>query len=152
MERDQCVADAQGLFSSGNEQYYVTLPASACRSWGSRTRLRRPRLGFVRAYNTEGTNLVVHFGIQDQGALENEDNFNDGNYTGWTVAAHSNIAWSVTNGALRASVVGSNYGYAAITRDGLSLTGQNLTVEFLARWLAGATNAADGGLYYAGRR
>jgi len=142
----------KGFFSSGNEQYYVTLPGLGLQVMGiTDTAYAGRDWDLYVAYNTEGTNLVVHFGIQDQGALENEDNFNDGNYTGWTVAAHSNIAWSVTNGALRASVVGSNYGYAAITRDGLSLTGQNLTVEFLARWLAGATNAADGGLYYRGQ-
>ena len=66
--------------------------------------------------------------------------------TGWTVAAHPNIAWSVTGGALRASVV-STGGYAYITRNGLALNNTNLTFEYYTRFMNGAKH---GGAVYKG--
>ncbi|OGV43413.1 MAG: hypothetical protein A2X46_13410 [Lentisphaerae bacterium GWF2_57_35] len=98
------------------------------------------------AYNTEGQACTLTFGLQDKGVLASEDNFDDGNYAGWTVTAHPNIGWSVTGGALRASVV-STGGYASITRDGLALNTNNITIEYNTRFMNGARH---GGVIYRG--
>ncbi len=104
------------------------------------------------AYNTQGSNLVSHFGLKEQGSFVCEDNFRDGDYAGWTVDSNGNgnIAWSVSNGALQATVV-STGGYQFVTRDGLSVTGRNITIEYNTRFVDGATNAGDGGVIYRGR-
>ena len=100
------------------------------------------------AHNTQGSNLVAHFGLKEKGDLEAEDNFNDGIADGWTVTANTAVTWSVTNGALRAAV--TNGAYAWITKDSLAATGQNMTIEFDSRWMNDATNSGDGGLLYRG--
>ena len=140
----------KGFFSSGNDSNVMTTldgfglqllgiteAAYAGRDWDMWV-----------AYNTQGSNLLAHFGLKDKGDLEVEDNFNDGNTNGWTVTPHANVAWGVENGSLRASV--TNGGYAWITRDGLSVTGANVSIEFDARWMNDATNTGDGGLLYRG--
>ncbi len=100
------------------------------------------------AYNTQGKSLDMTFGVKKKGALEMEDSFDDGNYTGWTVASNPNIAWSVpTSGVLRASCV-STGGYAYVTRSGLNLADQNITIEYDVYFAPGATG---GGVVYRGK-
>ncbi|MFH0954024.1 MAG: beta-galactosidase [Verrucomicrobiota bacterium] len=99
------------------------------------------------AWNAGSSNYIGEYGLKDREGLTSEDNFNDGNYSGWTIAANPNISWTVSNGALRATVV-STGGYAYITRDGLNVTGRNVTIEYTTRFMNGATN---GGIVYAGR-
>jgi photosystem II stability/assembly factor-like uncharacterized protein len=98
-------------------------------------------------YNTRGVTNYVTFGVKAKGSLLDEDNFDDGNYTGWTVTPHANIAWTVTNGALRASVV-STGGYSYITRNGLDVSGENITIEYDVFFDNGAQH---GGMVYRGR-
>jgi hypothetical protein len=98
------------------------------------------------AYNTDMQQAIATFGVKDKGVLTSEDNFNDGDYSGWTVVENSNIAWQVTGGALKASVT-TNGGYAYITRNGVNLGVTNLTLEYNVRFMDGA---AGGGVVYRG--
>ncbi len=100
------------------------------------------------AFNTEGTQTVMTIGIKDTGVLTFEDNFNDGNYTGWTVDANTNITWSVVAGSLRGAVA-STGGYANIHVDSVAIDSTNLTFEYYVRFMNGAD---DGGVYYRGYR
>jgi len=99
------------------------------------------------AYNTRTQQLVMTYGIKDKGLILDQFNFDGGNYTGWNVVANPNITWTVTNGALRATVV-STGGYAYITRNGLALNNTNITIEYDTRFM---NNARDGGIVYRGR-
>jgi hypothetical protein len=100
------------------------------------------------AYNMRTSAATLTFGIKDKGGLQDEDNFNDGDFTGWNVVAYSNVQWTVASSALQARVSASPYGYAYIYRNGLNITGRNVTIEYDALF----TNAAfDGGLIYRGR-
>jgi len=97
-------------------------------------------------YNTLGETDVVVFGIKDVGQIYDEDNFDDGDYAGWTVVPNANISWSVVDGKLRATVVGSG-GYSYIERDGLDVSGKNITIECDLLY----TNGAKwGGIRYRG--
>ena len=89
---------------------------------------------------------MIEFGVKAQGSITNEDNFDDGNYTGWTISPSPNISWSVANGALRATVVGTG-GYSYITRDGVNVSNQHITLEYDVRFTDAATN---GGIVYRG--
>ncbi|HPG00022.1 MAG TPA: beta-galactosidase [Kiritimatiellia bacterium] len=142
----------KGFFSSGNEGLFVTLTGFGLQVLGITEAAFAGRdWDMWVAYNTEGSNFLTHFGIKDYGSLRNEDTFNDGDYNGWTITEDStNIAWKVTNQVLRATVVGTG-GYEYVTRDGLAVTGRNITVEYDVRFMGGATNAADGGVIYQGR-
>ena len=75
------------------------------------------------------------------------DNFNDGNYRGWTVASHPSIAWAVKDGALRASVTGKG-GYAYATADKVDVRLREFTLEYDARFLEGAF---EGGIVFRDR-
>ena len=99
------------------------------------------------AYNTQTQRVKMVYGLKEKGTLSDEDNFNDGDYAGWTVTTNNNIAWGVTNGALRATVT-STGGYAYITRTGLNITNRNLTMEYDVCF---SNSAAHGGLTYRGR-
>ena len=139
-------ATHQGFYSS-KEEVRVRLPGMGLQLIGQPTNAWGGREWEVwMAYNTEGQQAVLTYGLKDKGLLVNEDNFDDGNYTGWTVTAHPNIAWSVSGGALRASVV-STGGYAFITRNGLALNNTNLTFEYYTRFMNGARH---GGAVYRG--
>ncbi len=141
--------DHNGFYSSGNdgiprasiagkglEILGVTDKAFAGRDWD-----------MWAAYNTRTTTVTLTYGIKDKGAIQDEDNFNDGDYVGWNIVPNANIGWSVSNGALRASVL-STGGYAYIYRSGLTTTGQNVSVEYDTLFGGGAY---DGGLIYRGR-
>jgi hypothetical protein len=54
------------------------------------------------AYNTRTQAMTVTYGIKEKGSLQDEDNFNDGDYAGWSLLPFSNVAWSVTSSALQA--------------------------------------------------
>ncbi|MBN1270476.1 MAG: beta-galactosidase [Kiritimatiellae bacterium] len=99
------------------------------------------------AYNTRTQAMVLTFGIKDKGLIDDADDFDDEDYTGWTVTSDPNISWTVTNSALRATVV-STGGYAYITRDGFALSDTNITIEYDVLFENGAAN---GGLVYRGR-
>jgi hypothetical protein len=136
-----------GYYGSDTDGARVRLPGKGLQVLGGPTNVYGGRGWDVwLAYNTEGQDCTLTFGLKDKGTLVNEDNFDDGNYAGWTVSAHSNINWTVTNGALRASVVYSG-GYASIARDSLSLGDTNITIEYYTRFMNGAMH---GGLIYRG--
>ena len=130
---DSNMTDGVEILGQGVQVFGCVDPAWAGRGWS-----------LWAGYNTDGTTNAITFGIKAKGSLESEDNFDDGNYSGWTVTADPNIAWSVANGALRASVVGGG-GYSYITRDNVSVTNGHITIEYDAWFSAGATN---GGLVY----
>jgi hypothetical protein len=139
----------KGFFSSGNDGQFTTLGGFGLQLLGiTQTAFAGRDWDMWVAYNTQGSNLLTHFGVKEKGSLANEDNFNDGNANGWTVTPNTNVTWSVVNGALRSAV--TNGGYSWITKDALAATGQNLTVEFNMRWMNSATNSGDGGLIYRG--
>ncbi|MDD2237587.1 MAG: hypothetical protein PHG65_10315, partial [Kiritimatiellae bacterium] len=98
------------------------------------------------AYNTRTQELVLAYGLKDKGVIDIQDHFDDGNYTGWTVSPNANISWSVTDGALRASVSGAG-GESYITRNGLALNNTNITFEYDVLFENGA---ASGGIIYRG--
>jgi photosystem II stability/assembly factor-like uncharacterized protein len=137
-----------GFYSSGNETNYVTLDGVGMQILGITPYAYGGRdWDLWVAYNTKTQAFDMIYGLKEKGTFANEDNWNDGDYAGWTVTPDSNIAWSVTDGALRATVVGTG-GYAYITRDGLNLTGMNISVE-CEMFFGGA--ARQGGLTYRGR-
>ena len=98
------------------------------------------------AYNTRTQELVLAYGLKDKGQLVEQDNFNDGDYSGWTIQPNVNISWSVTNDALRATVSGTG-GVSSITMDGLELNNTNITIEYDVYF---ADGAASGGIVYRG--
>ncbi len=139
-----------GFFSSGNDPRFVTLGGLGLQILGITDIAYAGRdWDMWVAYNTQGSNLPVHFGFKDKGTLADEDNFNDDNTNGWTVVPSTNITWSIQADALRAEAGGGAGGYSWITKDSLAATGQNLTIEYNARYLD-TTNAGDGGIVYRG--
>ena len=139
--------DHAGFYSSANDGFNVSIPGQGLEifggvdpAWGGRG------WSLWAGYNTRGSNAVIEFGVKAQGSITNEDNFDDGNYTGWTISPSPNISWSVANGALRATVVGTG-GYAYITRDGVNVSNQHITLEYDVRFTDAATN---GGIVYRG--
>ena len=75
-----------------------------------------------------------------------EDNFDDGDYNGWTIVPNANISWSVTDSKLRATTVGSA-GYAYIEMSSLDVSDKNITMEY-DTYFSG--NARWGGFRYRG--
>ena len=141
-----------GFYSSANEGLYCTLPGLGLQVLGIAAQVYGGRdWDLWVAYDTQGTNMTAHFGVKDKGTWRDEDNFNDGNSAGWTTNANgnTNITWTVTGNALRATVGGTG-GWQTVTRDGLSVTGRNITIEYDTRFSAVTTNDGDGGLLYRG--
>ena len=133
---------SNGLYTSisglGLQVLGVTETAFAGRDWDTWV-----------AYNTRSTTVSVAYGIKDKGATQYEDNFSDGNYTGWNVVASPRIAWSVSNNALQAKVISVTTGdYGYIYWNGLAVTGKNITIEYATTFTNGAR---DGGVIYGGR-
>ncbi|MFH0880780.1 MAG: LamG-like jellyroll fold domain-containing protein, partial [Lentisphaerota bacterium] len=137
-----------GFYSSGNEGVKVRIPGKGLQVLGGPLAAYGGRAWDMWiAYNTEGSAVTLTYGLKDIGRMLDEDNFNDGNYTGWNISSHPNIAWSVTGGALRATTV-STGGYATIFRNGLALGVTNITFEYNTRFMNGARH---GGAVYRGR-
>ncbi|OQA29929.1 MAG: Bacillopeptidase F precursor [Verrucomicrobia bacterium ADurb.Bin345] len=140
----------RGFYSAANDGIFTTLDGIGLQLLGITDVAYAGRdWDMWVAYNTQGSNLLAHFGLKKRGQLRQEDNFNDGAADGWTITTNANIEWAATNSAVRATVVGAG-GYAWIARDGLSITGQNITVEYDVRFAGGATNAGDGGVVFRG--
>ena len=138
-----------GFYTSENDNKPVTIPGIGLQIIGAGDRVYAGReWDFWVAWNVGTNRFIGEYGIKDQDNFTSEDNFDDGNYTGWTVTSHPNVSWNVTNGALRATVIGATGGYAYITRDGVNVTGRNVTIEYTTRFMNGATN---GGIVYRGR-
>ncbi len=140
-------ASHAGFFSTANDGSFTKLTGKGLQILGGSTNAFAGRnwdLWF--AYNTESQDCTLVYGIKDKGTLSDEDNFDDGNYNGWAVTANTNIAWTVTNGALRASVV-STGGYSYVNRQTFGLGVTNLTFEYNTRFLNGARH---GGALYRG--
>ena len=138
---------AGGSYSSGNDGPLATLAGCGLQLLGV------PRYVYAgrdwdlwAAYNATQTTAMV-YGFKEKGTLLSEDNFNDAALTGWTITPHANISWRETNNMLSAAVLGTNYGYAYITRTGLNVTGRNVTVEYRAYF----NGAAEGGMTFGGR-
>ncbi len=139
--------DHAGFFSTANDGVFTTLGGKGLQIIGGTTNAFGGRdWDLWLAYNTEGEAMTLVYGIKDKGSLVNEDNFNDGDYAGWTVAANPNISWSVTSNALRAAVV-STGGYAYIYRSGLGVGATNITIEYNTRFMNGAR---EGGAMFRG--
>jgi len=101
------------------------------------------------AFNTRTQLLTMTYGIKDKGVLPiDEYNFQPAGTSGWSVTANTNIIWSTTSGALRATVQVGTGGYAYITRNGVALSNTNVTVE--CDMYIG-NGAKDGGIIYGGR-
>ncbi len=77
------------------------------------------------------------------------DNFNDGNYNGWSVSgATSNITWSATNNALVSKGIGTG-GYSFIIPDSLNIsTMSTLAVSYDVTF--SSTNDGWGGIWFRG--
>ena len=137
-----------GFFSTANDGTFMTLAGKGLQIAGATTNAYAGRAWDIwAAYNTTGQASVLTFGIKDVGRLTDEDNFNDGNYTGWTMIAHTNVKWAATNSVLRASVT-STGGYSYIYRNGLGIGVTNITIEYQTRFMNGAKH---GGVVYRGR-
>ncbi len=137
-----------GFYSSMNDGLRVRIPGRGLQIIGGPLKVYGGRAWDLwLAYNTDGGTLELAYGFKDKGLLQDEFNFNAGNYTGWNVVAHPNITWRATNGVLRASVV-STGGYSSIYRNGLSLGVTNITFEYNTRFMNGARH---GGAIYRGR-
>jgi len=123
-----------GFYSSGNDGsngVYANLAGKGLQILGMTAEAYAGRAWDMwAAYNTRGEDVTVSYGVKDRGDIEDEDNFNDGNYAGWTTHSNANISWSVTSsGTLHAAVVESG-GYAYLTRDGLDISNLNITFEY----------------------
>ena len=137
-----------GFFSSGNDSNnFTTLEGMGLQILGMTSYAYGGRdWDMWLAYNTLTQTVTMLYGLKEKGTLSDEDNWDDGDSVGWTIASSTNISWVVTNGALRASVVGGG-GYAYATRDGLDLSTKNITMECDMYFGGGAQN---GGLVYRG--
>ena len=141
-------ADHAGFYSTANDGAFTTLAGKGLQIAGATETAYAGRAWDVwAAYNTTGQASILTFGIKDVGRLSDEDNFNDGNYTGWNITAHTNISWTVASSALRATV-NSTGGYSYIYRNGLGIGVTNITIEYQTRFMNGAKH---GGLVYRGR-
>ena len=137
-----------GFFATANDGVFSRLAGKGLQIQGTTEKAFAGRAWDMwAAYNTTGQPTRVVFGIKDKGAVNAEDNFDDGDFAGWNVVTNNNIRWSVTNRALRASVV-STGGYSYIYRNALGLGVTNITFECDARFMNGARH---GGLIYRGR-
>jgi hypothetical protein len=97
------------------------------------------------AYNTRTQDLVLAYGIKDVGLIEESDNFDDGNYTGWTVDPDANVSWSVATSRLQAAVSGT--ADSLIELDGVTLNNTNVTIEYDVLFSSGTDS---GGIVYRG--
>ncbi|HEY8240938.1 MAG TPA: hypothetical protein VIH35_05800, partial [Kiritimatiellia bacterium] len=139
-----------GFYSSGNDGDLMSISGKGLQILGATTEAFAGRDWDVWAgYNTRTTTVTVTFGIKDKGALQVEDDFNDGDYNGWTVstntAGYTDVR--VTNGQLQASVITPYSLYTTITPNGLNITGKNITVEYDVLFTNGAN---EGGIMYRG--
>ncbi|HPG00553.1 MAG TPA: beta-galactosidase, partial [Kiritimatiellia bacterium] len=139
-----------GFYSSGNDTApLISIPGKGLQILGVTDKAFAGRDWDMWAvYNTRTTAVTLAYGIKDKGTLQDEDNFNDGDYAGWNLVASPSVQWSVVSSALQARVSSTPYGYAYIYRNGLNATGQNVTVEYDTLFTGGAY---DGGVIYRGR-
>jgi hypothetical protein len=101
------------------------------------------------AYNTRTTTVTITYGIKEKGALQFEDNFDDGNFTGWTytTGTQAYTSFTVANSQLQAQVISPYAQYATIKPSSLNITGKNITVEYDVLFTNGAN---EGGVMYRG--
>lgn len=99
------------------------------------------------AYNTRGSNMLVTVGLKDKGAVQTEDNFDDGNYTGWHTVPASNNLWSVTPTGTLKCVSATEGGYSMLMKDGLDVSDQNITFEYDVKF---DSATQGGGIVYRG--
>ncbi|MFH0879889.1 MAG: beta-galactosidase, partial [Lentisphaerota bacterium] len=140
-----------GFYTSGNDGpngKKVTLPGLGLQILGAPYDVFGGRSWDMWvAYNTCGRPLSVVYGVKDKDNLLMEDNFNDGNFNGWSRSPASNNQWSViSTGSLRA--VGN--GYSMLMKDGLDLSDRNITMEYDVRFDGAGGLPGDGGLIYRG--
>ncbi|MFH0953010.1 MAG: family 16 glycoside hydrolase, partial [Verrucomicrobiota bacterium] len=143
-----------GFYTSANDGtngFYTSIPGKGLQILGITDKAFAGRdWDTWVAYNTTtNNNLSLAYGIKDKGTTQYEDNFNDGNYTGWNIEASPRIAWSVSNNALQAKVTSvTTGGYSYIYWNGLAVTGKNITIEYGTTFTNGAR---DGGVIFRGR-
>jgi hypothetical protein len=140
-----------GFYSSGNEGVKARIPGTGLQIFGITEKAFAGRdWDMWVGYNTVTNNtLSLAYGIKDKGATQYEDNFNDGNSTGWNIEASPRITWSVTNNSLQARVASvTTGGYSYIYWNGLAVTGKNITIEYSTTFTNGGL---DGGVIYGGR-
>jgi hypothetical protein len=137
-----------GFYSSGNDNQPITIAGKGLQVFGVTESAYAGRdWDMWVGYNTRTTTLVVTYGVKDRGSLTDEDNFNDGNYTGWTVSSGSSVSFGVTNGALMSQTVFPSTQKMFITRSGLDVTGRNVSIEYDILFTNGAQ---EGGVVYRG--
>jgi len=138
-----------GFYSSGNDgSTYMSIAGKGLQILGATADAYAGRDWDVwAAYNTRTTAVTVTFGIKERGSLQSEDNFDDGNYTGWTRSTGTvpYVAVTVTNGALQATNISPYAAYTTITRDGLNIAARNITIEYDVLFTNGAN---EGGIIY----
>jgi hypothetical protein len=139
-----------GFYSQGNDGTNTSLAGKGIQILGATDKAYAGRdWDMWVAYNTRTQVVTAVFGIRDKGSTQYEDNFNDGDYNGWSVVASPRIQWSVVNGALQAKVTNTaSGGYGYIYWNGLNITGKNITIEYDLLY---TNNARAGGLIYGGR-
>ena len=139
-----------GFYTSANDTDFVpiTLPGLGLQILGATDKAFAGRLWDVwAAWNTRGKSVTLDAGLKEDGDLQNEDNFNDGDYSGWSVLPTPNNQWSVTtNGTLRGTGQTSG-GYSLLMRDGLEVAGKNITIEYDVKY---DTSSEGSGLIYRG--
>ena len=112
--------DHAGFYSSANDDS-VNVPGIACRCWALRNKVYGGRTWDLwLGYNTTGTPLLLTCGLKEKGTLRDEDNFDDGNYAGWSIQPSPNYRWRRPTARVRYTSP-TNGGVSWLRRDGLDV-------------------------------
>ncbi|HPG00036.1 MAG TPA: beta-galactosidase [Kiritimatiellia bacterium] len=149
-DAEEAWAGHDGFYTSQNDGggLFTSIPGIGLQVLGASDKVYGGRTWDLwLGYNTTGQSLMLTYGIKDKGGLRNEDNFDDGNYAGWTIQPSPNYRWTVTNGAVRYTSP-TNGGLSWLMRDGLNVADRNITIEYDVKYSGGAEG---GGLIYRGQ-
>ena len=140
-----------GFYTSANDGtngVYTSIPGVGLQILGATDKAYGGRSWDLwAAYNTRGTNMVVTVGLKDKGSIEAEDNFNDGNFSGWHTIPATNNLWSVTPTGTLKCTTGTAGGYSILAKDNLNVSDQNVTFEYDVKFDSGTEG---GGIVYRG--
>ena len=140
--------DHAGFYSSANDGFGVSIPGKGLQIIGSVDPAYAGRAwGLWLAYNTRGENMNLTWGLKDKGNLLTQDNFDDGNFNGWSKNPVSNYQWAVTADGKLSCTSAPRGGYSMLMKDGLSVADTNVTIEYDVLFTNGATG---GGMVYRG--
>jgi len=133
--------DHKGFYSSVDDGLVVSIDGQGLQILGATDKAFAGRAWDVWvAYNTTGETVHATFGIKDQGMMEFEDTFSDGDCSDWSLESSGNYSISVTDdGALFAHHEVSS-GYSKIRHFiGSGILTNNCSLEFDVKYLT--TNA-----------